>query len=36
MLGFIIGTLFGGTAGVFAMAMCTAAKEADKHIQMKK
>ena len=29
MTGFIIGTLFGGTVGVFAMCFCTAAKIAD-------
>ncbi len=29
MTGFIIGTLFGGTVGVFAMCLCTAAKIAD-------
>ena len=32
MLGFIIGSLFGGTVGVFAMCMCTAAKWGDKFI----
>ncbi len=29
MTGFIIGTMVGGTVGVFAMCMCTAAKIAD-------
>ncbi|HBB72016.1 MAG TPA: DUF3789 domain-containing protein [Ruminococcus sp.] len=29
MTGFIVGTLFGGTVGVFAMALCNAAKMAD-------
>ena len=30
MLNFFLGSLFGGTVGVFAMCLCTAAKEADK------
>lgn len=30
MLGFIIGLMVGGTAGVFAMCLCAAASEADK------
>ncbi len=30
MLGFIIGLMVGGTAGVFAMCFCTAASDADK------
>lgn len=30
MLGFIIGLFVGGTIGVFAMALCTAAGQADK------
>lgn len=30
MLGFILGAVFGGTAGVFAMCMCKAASDADK------
>lgn len=30
MLGFILGAIFGGTAGVFAMCMCKAASDADK------
>ena len=30
MLGFILGSIFGGTAGVFAMCLCTAASEADR------
>lgn len=29
MLNFILGSLFGGTMGVFAMCLCTAAKLAD-------
>lgn len=33
MIGFITGMLFGGTVGVFTMAMCIAAKDADKHIE---
>lgn len=30
MLGFIIGLIIGGTAGVFTMALCTAAGQADE------
>jgi len=30
MLGFIIGSLFGGSVGVVTMCMCTAAKQADR------
>lgn len=30
MLGFILGTIFGGTARVFAMCMCKAASDADR------
>ena len=30
MLGFILGTIFGGTAGVFAICMCKATSDADK------
>lgn len=30
MLGFILGAVFGGTAGVFAICMCKAASDADK------
>ena len=30
MLGFIIGLMVGGTAGVFTMCLCTAASEADR------
>ena len=29
MIGFIIGSLFGGTIGLFAACLCTAAKQAD-------
>ncbi|MBR1822790.1 MAG: DUF3789 domain-containing protein [Ruminococcus sp.] len=29
MLGFVLGTLFGGTMGVFTMCLCTAAKWGD-------
>lgn len=29
MLGFIIGLMVGGTTGVFAMCLCTAASEAN-------
>ncbi len=30
MLGFILGTIFGGTIGVFTICMCKAASDADK------
>lgn len=30
MLGFIIGLMVGGTAGVFTMCLCRAASDADK------
>lgn len=30
MLGFILGMIFGGTAGVFTICLCKAASEADK------
>lgn len=30
MIGFILGTLFGGIVGVFAMCLCQAAGQADK------
>ena len=30
MLGFIIGLMVGGTTGIFAMCLCTAASDADK------
>ena len=33
MLNFILGTLFGGTIGVFAMALCIAAKRADDELE---
>ncbi|MDE7363544.1 MAG: DUF3789 domain-containing protein [Ruminococcus sp.] len=29
MINFILGSMFGGTIGVFAMCMCTAAKWGD-------
>lgn len=29
MVNFILGSMFGGTVGVFAMCMCTAAKWGD-------
>lgn len=32
MLGFFIGLTFGGIAGVFAMCLCTAAKQADENM----
>lgn len=31
MLGFLIGLLVGGIAGVITMCLCTAAGQADKH-----
>lgn len=30
MLGFILGSIFGGTAGMFVMCLCTAAGKAEK------
>ena len=30
MLGFILGTIFGGTTGVFAMCLCKTASDADR------
>ncbi len=30
MIGFILGTFFGGIVGVFAMCLCKAAGQADK------
>lgn len=30
MLGFILGSIFGGTVGVFTICLCKAASEADK------
>ena len=30
VLGFILGSIFGGTIGVFAMCLCKAASDADK------
>ncbi|MBR4509980.1 MAG: DUF3789 domain-containing protein [Ruminococcus sp.] len=33
MLGFILGSLFGGTIGVFTMCLCTAAKWGDEFSQ---
>ena len=32
MLNFVLGSLFGGTMGVVAMCLCTAAKWGDEHI----
>ena len=32
MIGFVIGLLVGGTAGVFTMCLCTAAKQADENM----
>lgn len=34
MLSFILGTLFGGTVGVFAMCLCTAAKIGDMNYEI--
>jgi len=31
MLQFFLGSLFGGSVGVFAMCLCTAAKWGDEH-----
>lgn len=36
MLGFILGSLFGGTVGVFTMALCSAAKRADEDLEKNK
>lgn len=36
MLGFILGSLFGGTVGVFTMALCNAAKRADEALEKSK
>lgn len=36
MLGFILGSLFGGTVGVFTMALCSAAKRADEDLKKSK
>ncbi|MBR2284035.1 MAG: DUF3789 domain-containing protein [Ruminococcus sp.] len=33
MLGFILGSLFGGTIGVFTMCLCTAAHWADENMK---
>lgn len=30
MLNFLLGSFFGGTVGVFAMCLCTVAKNSDK------
>lgn len=30
MLGFILGSIFGGTAGMFVMCLCIAAGQAEK------
>mgnify|MGYP002797614457 FL=1 len=32
MLGFVIGLIIGGAVGMFAMALCIAAKQADEHM----
>lgn len=32
MIGFVIGPLVGGTAGVFTMCLCTTAKQADENM----
>ena len=31
VINFLLGAVFGGTVGVFTMAMCIAAKKADEH-----
>ncbi|MBR1763829.1 MAG: DUF3789 domain-containing protein [Ruminococcus sp.] len=33
MIGFLIGTLLGGAAGVATMCMCSVAAEADRHLE---
>ncbi len=33
MIGFILGTFFGGTVGAVTMAFCVAAKKADEKIE---
>jgi len=33
MIQFILGSMFGGTLGVFAMCLCTIAKMADEEIE---
>ena len=33
MIGFILGTIFGGTVGAVTMAFCVAAKKADEKIE---
>ena len=33
MIGFIVGALVGGTLGVTTMCLCSAASEADRHIE---
>lgn len=33
MIGFILGTFFGGTVGAVTMAFCVAAKKADKKME---
>ncbi|MBO5344087.1 MAG: DUF3789 domain-containing protein [Ruminococcus sp.] len=33
MLNFVLGSMFGGTVGLFAMCLCTAAKSADKNAE---
>lgn len=32
MIGFVIGLLVGGTAGVFTMCLCTAAKQENENM----
>ncbi|HRR78440.1 MAG TPA: DUF3789 domain-containing protein [Ruminococcus sp.] len=32
MIGFILGSMFGGTVGVFAMCLCRTASESDMHM----
>ncbi len=33
MIGFLIGTLLGGAAGVATMCMCSVAADADRHLE---
>lgn len=33
MIGFLLGSLFGGTVGGFTMALCNAAKRADEKVK---
>ncbi len=33
MLGFILGSVFGGTVGVFAVSLCAAAGQSDRELK---